>query len=172
VSKKTPDPQAAAAAPTGPAHGAGDDEVVIYADGACKGNPGHGGWGAWLAYKGRERELWGGEALTTNNRMELTAVIRALEALQRSCTVRIVTDSEYVRNGITEWIHGWKKRGWRTASKQPVKNIDLWQRLDELAQGHRVTWQWVRGHAGHPGNERADALANRGAQEAAAARGT
>ena len=141
-------------------------EVLIYADGACKGNPGRGAGGAWLRSGSHEKELWGGEAQTTNNRMELTAVIQALTALRRPSVVRVVTDSEYVRNGITTWIHGWKQRGWKTADKKPVKNVDLWQQLDELARQHRVTWQWVKGHAGDPGNERADALANRGAEEA------
>jgi ribonuclease HI len=150
---------------------AGDDAdaVVIYADGACKGNPGPGGWGAWLRAGAHEKEIWGGERQTTNNRMELTAVIQALSALKRPSTVRVITDSEYVRQGITTWIHGWKQRGWRTAGKQPVKNIDLWQQLDLVAQRHRVSWQWVKGHAGDPGNERADALANRGAREAGGA---
>jgi ribonuclease HI len=138
------------------------ETVDIYTDGACKGNPGAGGWGALLDYEGRTRELYGGEALTTNNRMELTAVIRALEALRRPCRARVHTDSQYVRHGISTWIHDWKKRGWRTADRKPVKNQDLWQRLDELAGQHEVEWIWVRGHAGHPGNERADALANRG----------
>jgi ribonuclease HI len=140
-------------------------EVLIYADGACKGNPGRGGWGAWLRSDGYEKELWGGEAQTTNNRMELTAVIQALTALKRPSVVRVVTDSEYVRNGITTWIHGWKQRGWKTADKKPVKNMDLWHQLDELARQHQVTWQWVKGHSGDPGNERADALANRGVDE-------
>ena len=141
------------------------NEVVdIYTDGACKGNPGVGGWGALLKYGGRTRELFGGEALTTNNRMELTAVIRALEALKRHCTVRVHTDSQYVQQGISRWIHDWKRRGWRTADKKPVKNLDLWQRLDELVQQHDIEWIWVRGHAGHDGNERADALANRGVE--------
>lgn len=141
-----------------------DNKVEIYADGACKGNPGPGGWGAWLRYNGREKELFGGEMLTTNNRMELTAVIRALEALTRHCEVRLHTDSQYVQKGISEWIHGWKKRGWKTADKQPVKNDDLWKRLDELAQQHQVEWIWVKGHAGDVGNERADNLANRGVE--------
>jgi ribonuclease HI len=136
--------------------------VEVYTDGACKGNPGIGGWGAILEYDGKERELFGGEALTTNNRMELTAVIRALEALKRQCKVRVHTDSQYVQQGISRWIHDWKKRGWRTADRKPVKNADLWRRLDELAQQHEIEWIWVRGHAGHDGNERADALANRG----------
>jgi len=138
------------------------DIVDIYTDGACKGNPGVGGWGVLLEHGGRARELSGGEALTTNNRMELTAVIRALEALKRHCKVRIHTDSQYVQKGISLWIHAWKKRGWRTADKKPVKNVDLWLELDSLADGHNIHWHWVRGHAGHPQNERADALANRG----------
>jgi len=136
--------------------------VIIYTDGACKGNPGRGGWGAWLRYGAHERELFGGEAMTTNNRMELTAVIEALASLNRRCSVAIYTDSEYVRNGITSWIHGWKRRGWRTADNKPVKNAELWQRLESLAARHDVDWHWVRGHTGDPGNERADALANRG----------
>ncbi len=136
--------------------------VDIYTDGACKGNPGPGGWGALLVYGGKEKELFGGEKETTNNRMELLAVIRALEALTRPCQVRLHTDSQYVQKGISEWIHGWKRNGWRTSSKQPVKNADLWQRLDELAAGHAIEWRWVKGHAGHDGNERADQLANRG----------
>lgn len=136
--------------------------LVIYTDGACKGNPGRGGWGAWLKWGDEERELWGGEALTTNNRMELTAPIEALASLKRRCSVTIYTDSEYVRNGISTWIHGWKQRGWKTANRQPVKNVDLWQRLDSLCQAHDISWRWVKGHAGDPGNERADALANRG----------
>ena len=137
-------------------------DVVIYTDGACKGNPGPGGWGAWLKSGVHEKELWGGDDPTTNNRMELTAVIEALASLRKRCSVTLYTDSEYVRNGITTWIHGWKSRGWKTADKKPVKNVDLWQRLDALAAGHDVTWRWVKGHAGDPGNERADALANRG----------
>ncbi|OGA16145.1 MAG: ribonuclease HI [Betaproteobacteria bacterium RIFCSPLOWO2_02_FULL_66_14] len=141
--------------------------VEIYADGACRGNPGPGGWGALLRTRGRERELWGGEPATTNNRMELLAVIRALETLRRRCAVRVYTDSQYVQKGISEWILDWKRRGWRTASKSPVKNLDLWQRLDALAQGHEIEWHWVRGHAGHEGNERADALANRAIDEMA-----
>ena len=136
--------------------------VTIYTDGACKGNPGPGGWGAWLSSRGHEKELFGGEALTTNNRMELTAVIEALASLKRSCDVTLYTDSEYVRKGISEWIHGWKKKNWMTAAKTPVKNADLWKRLDDLVAQHEIEWRWVKGHAGHPENERADALANRG----------
>jgi ribonuclease HI len=139
-----------------------DATVEVYADGACKGNPGPGGWGVLLRVAGRERELHGGEPATTNNRMELTAVIRALESLEGRTRVRLYTDSQYVQKGMTEWIHDWKRRGWRTADKKPVKNVDLWMRLDELARGHDVEWHWVRGHAGHPENERADALANKG----------
>ncbi len=140
------------------------NKVVIYTDGACKGNPGPGGWGVFLKSGTSEKELWGGEALTTNNRMELMAVIEALSALKRPCDVLLFLDSEYVRKGITEWIHGWKAKGWKTAAKQPVKNADLWQRLDALVANteHRLEWRWVKGHAGDPGNERADALANRG----------
>ena len=141
------------------------EAVTIYTDGACKGNPGRGGWGAWLSAGGLDKELWGGEALTTNNRMELTAVIEALAVLNQPSDVVVYTDSQYVRQGITAWIHNWKKRGWKTADNKPVKNVDLWQRLDGLAAGHRVEWRWVRGHTGDPGNERADALANRGAAE-------
>lgn len=142
--------------------------VVIYTDGACKGNPGPGGWGALLTTGRTEKELFGGELGTTNNRMEMTAVIEALEALKRPCCVTLYLDSEYVRKGITEWIHGWKARGWRTAAKAPVKNVDLWQRLDALilASGHDVKWHWVKGHNGDPGNERADALANKGVERA------
>jgi len=139
-----------------------EERIEIYADGACKGNPGPGGWGVLLRAHGRQKELCGGERATTNNRMELTAVIRALEALKRHCSVTIYTDSQYVQKGISEWIHNWKRRGWKTADRKPVKNEDLWRRLDELAQGHHIDWRWVKGHAGHPGNERADALANRG----------
>ena len=137
-------------------------EVEIFTDGACSGNPGPGGWGAILRAGGKERELFGGERETTNNRMELTAVIRALEALKRPVRARVWTDSQYVQKGISEWIHGWKARGWKTASKEPVKNADLWRELDRLAAQHEVDWRWVRGHAGHPENERADALARRG----------
>lgn len=144
------------------------ETVEIYTDGACKGNPGPGGWGALLEYDGHKRELHGGEAHTTNNRMELTAVIRALEALKKRCRVRLHTDSKYVKHGITEWIHDWKKRGWRTSDKKPVKNEDLWRHLDEVAAAHDIEWLWVRGHQGNPGNERADVLANRGVAEVAA----
>lgn len=136
--------------------------VRIYTDGACKGNPGPGGWGALLVLDGREKELCGGEPGTTNNRMELTAVIRALEALRRPCDVDVYTDSQYVQKGISEWIASWKRRGWKTTDKKPVKNVDLWLELDRLALAHRIRWHWVRGHAGHAENERADALANRG----------
>jgi len=138
--------------------------IQIYTDGACKGNPGPGGWGAVLMSGGTEKELFGGEALTTNNRMELMAVIEALNALKRPCQVILYLDSEYVRKGITEWIAGWKARGWRTAAKQEVRNVDLWKRLDAavFGAGHRIEWRWVKGHSGDPGNERADMLANRG----------
>ena len=136
--------------------------VTIYTDGACRGNPGPGGWGAWLRYGEHERELFGGEEMTTNNRMELTAVIEALAVLERRCAVTVYTDSVYVRDGLSSWIRGWKARGWVTADKRPVKNVDLWQRLDELNAAHDVTWRWVKGHSGDPGNERADRLANRG----------
>jgi len=137
-------------------------EVVIYADGACRGNPGPGGWGAWLRSGDFEKELFGGEKHTTNNRMELTAVIQALAVLKQRCAVTLYTDSQYVKDGITTWIHGWKKRGWMTADKKPVKNQELWQRLDELNAQHAVEWRWVRGHNGDPGNTRADLLANKG----------
>lgn len=140
------------------------NHVVIYTDGACKGNPGPGGWGVYLRSEGFEKELWGGERETTNNRMELTAVIEGLAALKRPCRVSLYLDSQYVRQGITEWIHGWKRKGWVTAAKQPVKNADLWRKLDDLVHAgpHKIEWHWVKGHAGDPGNERADALANRG----------
>jgi ribonuclease HI len=142
-------------------------DVEIYTDGACSGNPGPGGWGAVLRYGKHERELYGGEATpTTNNRMELTAPIRALESLTRPSQVRVYTDSTYVRNGITQWLPRWKSNGWQTAARAPVKNADLWQRLDAAAGEHQVEWLWVKGHAGHPENERADRLAVRGAQEA------
>jgi len=143
----------------------GAEVVQIYADGACKGNPGPGGWGAILMAGGSEKELFGGVPQTTNNRMELTAVIRALETLKHPSTVEVYTDSQYVQKGISEWLPDWKRRGWRTADKKPVKNVDLWQELERAAGKHRVTWHWVKGHAGHPENERADELANRGAEE-------
>ncbi len=142
--------------------------VEIYTDGACKGNPGPGGWGVLLKSGSTEKELFGGERETTNNRMEMLAVIMALEALKRPCHVILHADSQYVLKGMTEWLAGWKARGWKTASKQPVKNVDLWQRLDALVSGagHRIDWRWVKGHDGDPGNERADALANRGVEHA------
>ncbi len=140
-------------------------EVEIFTDGACRGNPGPGGWGALLRYGGHEKELYGGDAETTNNRMELMAAIQAMESLTRPCKVVLTTDSVYVRSGITEWLPNWKKRGWKTAAKKPVKNADLWQRLDKAVQGHEVDWHWVKGHSGHPENERADELANRGIDE-------
>lgn len=139
--------------------------VKIYTDGACKGNPGVGGWGALLRYGGAEKELHGGEPNTTNNRMELMAVISGLNALTRVSDVVVTTDSQYVKNGITDWIKNWKRNGWKTAAKKPVKNADLWRQLDEAVGRHRVRWEWVKGHSGHPGNERADALANRGIEE-------
>jgi ribonuclease HI len=139
--------------------------VDIFTDGACSGNPGPGGWGAVLRYDGHEKDIYGGERLTTNNRMELMAAIMALEGLKRPVKVRVHTDSQYLRNGITEWIRGWKRNGWRTADKKPVKNVDLWQRLEAALERHAVSWHWVRGHAGHPENERADALARRGIAE-------
>jgi ribonuclease HI len=139
------------------------DKVEIYTDGACKGNPGTGGWGALLIAAGHKKEMYGGERNTTNNRMELKAVIEALSALKRPCEVVVHTDSQYVQKGISEWIHGWKARGWKTASKEPVKNVDLWQALDAAQAMHTIQWRWVKGHAGHDGNERADALANMGA---------
>ncbi len=144
------------------------NEVVIYTDGACKGNPGPGGWGAWLKSGPSEKELFGGELNTTNNRMELTAVIEGLAALKRPCKVVLYLDSQYVRMGITEWIRGWKAKGWRTSTKQPVKNVELWQRLDKLVSegGHLIEWRWVKGHSGDPGNERADMLANKGVERA------
>ena len=142
------------------------NEVVIYTDGACKGNPGPGGWGAILRAGTAEKELFGGELGTSNNRMELLAVIEALAALKRPCSVALYLDSQYVRQGITEWIHNWKAKGWKTAAKKPVKNVELWQRLDALVHGggHRIAWHWVKGHSGDPGNEHADALANRGVE--------
>lgn len=138
------------------------DKVVVFTDGACSGNPGPGGWGAILTFKGVEKELKGGEQHTTNNRMELMAAISALEAMKRPCLVELHTDSQYVKNGITNWIHNWKRNGWRTADKKPVKNEDLWRRLDEALAIHKVDWRWVKGHAGHDMNERADALARAG----------
>jgi ribonuclease HI len=140
------------------------EKVEIYTDGACKGNPGVGGWGAWLRAGEHEKELFGGERNTTNNRMELRAVIEALSALKRPCEIILHTDSEYVQKGISEWIHGWKARGWKTAARAPVKNVDLWQALDEAQARHKIEWRWIKGHAGHEGNERADALANRGVE--------
>jgi ribonuclease HI len=139
--------------------------VVIHTDGACRGNPGPGGWGVLLRWGDTEKELFGGERNTTNNRMELLAAISALEALKRPCEVVLYTDSKYVQNGISSWMAGWKRNGWRTSSKKPVKNQDLWQRLDLAAGRHKVDWRWVKGHAGDPGNERADQLANRGIDE-------
>lgn len=145
-----------------------EDAVEIWTDGACKGNPGPGGWGALLKLGAVEKTLHGGEPLTTNNRMEMLAVIEALGALKRPCKVLLHVDSQYVMKGMTEWIHGWKQRGWRTADKKPVKNADLWQRMDKEVAKHSITWKWVKGHAGDPGNERADLLANRGVEEARA----
>jgi ribonuclease HI len=146
----------------------GMTEVVIYTDGACSGNPGPGGWGAVLQWNGTVKELHGGEPQTTNNRMELMAAIQALEGLSRPATVQLYTDSKYLLDGITKWIHGWQRNGWRTAAKQPVKNADLWRRLVEAMDGHEISWQWVKWHAGEPGNERADELARLGIEEAAA----
>lgn len=140
-------------------------KVYLFTDGACKGNPGPGGWGALLRYGTKEKELWGGEAMTTNNRMELLAAIEGLRALSRSCEVVLTTDSNYVKQGMEQWLSGWKRNGWRTASKEPVKNQDLWQELDDQVQRHQIEWRWVKGHAGHAENERADALANRGVTE-------
>ena len=138
------------------------NEVTIYTDGACSGNPGPGGWGALLQFGEHERELKGGESNTTNNRMELTAAIAALETLNRTCKIHLHTDSTYLRDGMTSWIHNWKRNGWRTTAKKPVKNVDLWQRLDEAIQSHDIEWHWIKGHAGDPGNEAADALARQG----------
>ncbi len=140
-------------------------QVDIFTDGACRGNPGPGGWGALLRCNGHEKYLHGGELDTTNNRMELLAAIRALESLKQSCRVSLTTDSNYLRHGITEWIHKWKKNGWKTASKKPVKNVDLWQELDTLVTEHEISWHWVKGHTGHPENEKADELANHGIDE-------
>lgn len=139
--------------------------VEIFTDGACRGNPGPGGWGALLRYNGKDKTLHGGEKQTTNNRMELMAAIMAMESLTRPCAAKITTDSKYVMQGITEWMVNWKKRGWKTAAKKPVKNVDLWQRLDQALASHQVSWQWVKGHSGHPENELADELANRGIDE-------
>ncbi len=139
--------------------------VDIYTDGACRGNPGPGGWGVVMRYRGKEKQLYGGEEDTTNNRMELKAVIKALEQLTRTAAVKVTTDSKYVQQGITEWIHNWKRNGWRTAAKKPVKNSDLWIELDELVTKHDVIWDWVKGHSGHPDNELADSLANKGIDE-------
>ncbi len=141
------------------------EPVYLYTDGACRGNPGPGGWGVLLRWKGRDRTLHGGEPHTTNNRMELTAAIQALAALKRPCRVVLVTDSAYLRNGITQWLPRWKSRNWRTASGDPVKNVDLWQQLEEAASRHEIEWKWVKGHSGHPENDRADELANRGIDE-------
>ncbi len=141
--------------------------VNMYTDGACKGNPGPGGWGALLRFGDVEKELCGGESNTTNNRMELMAVIRGLEALSRTVEVTIVTDSQYVKNGMQKWIHGWKRNGWKTAARKPVKNVDLWQQLDDLVNQHKVSWRWVKGHSGHAENERADELANQGIEQIA-----
>jgi len=138
------------------------NKVEIYADGACKGNPGSGGWGALVITDGKTQEFFGGEAITTNNRMELKSVIEALSTLRSPCKVIVFTDSQYVQKGISQWIYSWKMKGWKTASKQPVKNIDLWKKLDTIQAFHEVEWRWVKGHAGHPGNERADQLANYG----------
>lgn len=142
-----------------------EKNVDLFTDGACRGNPGNGGWGVLLRYGGHEKELYGGERETTNNRMELTAVIMGLRQLKQPCRVRITTDSRYVMQGATEWLEGWKRRNWRTAAKKPVLNQDLWRRLDGLATEHEIDWQWVRGHSGHPENEKADQLANRGIDE-------
>jgi ribonuclease HI len=140
-------------------------EAEIYTDGACRGNPGRGGWGAVLRYKGHEKTLYGAEPHTTNNRMELMAAIRALESLKRPCRVRLTTDSQYVQKGITEWMANWKRNGWKTAARKPVKNADLWQRLDTAISGHQIQWEWVKGHSGHPENELADELANKAIDE-------
>jgi len=141
------------------------NKVMIFTDGGCRGNPGPGGWGALMRFGDHEKEIYGYDEETTNNRMELMAAIRALEALNRDCPVVLTTDSQYVRQGITEWMDGWKKRGWKTSAKKPVKNKDLWQRLDEAVKQHDIEWRWVKGHSGHEGNERADDLANRAMDE-------
>lgn len=145
-------------------------DIELYTDGACRGNPGPGGWGALLKYGDSERELYGGQRHTTNNRMELLAAIEGLAAVEESCAITLTTDSTYVMKGITEWLAGWKRRGWKTAARKPVANADLWRRLDEQNSRHMVTWRWIKGHSGHPGNERADALANRGIDELSARR--
>jgi len=142
-----------------------NSRVEIFSDGACRGNPGPGGWGVILRYQGKEKELYGGEKETTNNRMELTAAIKGLEALKKRCKVILTTDSQYVKKGITEWLVQWKARGWKSANKKVIKNIELWHELDEVSQKHDVDWRWVKGHSGHPENERADQLANRGIDE-------
>lgn len=144
-------------------------KITVYTDGACKGNPGPGGWGVLLEYNGRQKTMHGGEPLTTNNRMEMMAAICALETLREACEITLFTDSKYVMQGLTEWLPGWKARGWKTASKQPVKNQDLWERLDSAVQRHKIEWRWVKGHAGDPGNEMADQLANRGIEQMQAA---
>lgn len=141
------------------------DKVFIYTDGACRGNPGPGGWGALMRYRDQEKELYGAERMTTNNRMELMAAIASLEALKRPCEVTLTTDSEYLRKGITEWLAQWKRRGWKTAAKEPVKNQDLWERLELATADHRIQWDWIKGHSGHPENERADELANKAIDE-------
>ncbi len=142
-----------------------EQKVVVYTDGGCRGNPGPGGWGAVLQFGDHEKEIYGYDSDTTNNRMELMAAISALELLSRSCEIELTTDSQYVRKGIIEWMDGWKKRGWKTSAKKPVKNKDLWQRLDAAVQSHNITWHWIKGHSGHAGNERADDLANRAMDE-------
>ncbi len=142
-----------------------EQKVVVYTDGGCRGNPGPGGWGAVLQFGEHEKEIYGYEAETTNNRMELMAAISALELLSRTCEIELTTDSQYVRKGILEWMDGWKKRGWKTSAKKPVKNKDLWERLDAAVQSHNISWHWIKGHSGHPGNERADDLANRAMDE-------
>ena len=145
---------------------AGGNRVVLHTDGACRGNPGPGGWGAILEFADQKKELYGHNPQTTNNRMEMTAVIESLKALKRPCEIDLHTDSKYVLQGMTEWLEGWKKKGWKTAAKKPVKNVDLWQQLDEQAARHQINWYWVKGHSGNPGNEKADQLANRGIDEA------